>query len=169
MLDERTAILTALDDRYHARSDFDSLVDTVYSVFAQRGMGLSAHNTISEADPTGGNDTDGVPGFDNRNPALNGTITGTVLNASTGKPVEGARIMLGRFEARATPIATTGPTGTFRITATQATYPLTVQSRGFGSKTFDGVAVTAGRTTTKNLVARAEPGVEDIRRGLGLR
>ena len=42
--------------------------------------------------------------------------------------------------------------GTFRITATQATYPLTVQSRGFGSKTFDGVAVTAGRTTTKNLV-----------------
>ncbi len=103
MLDERTAIMTALDDRYHARSDFDSLVDTVYSVFAQRGMGLSAHNTVSEADPTGGNDTDGVPGFDNRNPALNGTITGTVLNASTGKPVEGARIMLGRFEARGHP------------------------------------------------------------------
>ena len=152
MLDERTAIMTALDDRYHARSDFDSLVDTVYSVFAQRGMGLSAHNTVTEADPTGGNDTDGVPGFDNRNPALNGTITGTVLNASTGKPVEGARIMLGRFEARATPIATTGPTGTFRITATQATYPLTVQSRGFGSRTIDGVAVTKGQTTTKNLV-----------------
>ena len=152
MLDERTAIMTALDDRYHARSDFDALVDTVYSVFAQRGMGLSAHNTVSEADPTGGNDTDGVPGFDNRNPALNGTITGTVLNASTGRPVDGARIMLGRFEARATPIATTGPTGTFRITATQATYPLTVQSRGFGARTFDEVAVTKGRTTTKNLV-----------------
>jgi extracellular elastinolytic metalloproteinase len=151
MLDERTAIMTALDDRYHARDDFASLVDTVYSVFAQRGMGLSARNTVSDADPTGGNDTDGVPGFDNRNPALNGTITGTVLNASTGKPVEGARIMLGRFEARATPVATTGPTGTFRITATQASYPLTVQSRGFGSKTYDAVAVTAGRTTTKNL------------------
>ena len=91
------------------------------------------------------------PGFDNRNPALNGTISGTVLNASTGKPVEGARIMLGSFEARATPVATTGPSGTFRITATQATYPLTVQVRGFGSKTIDGVAVTEGRTTTKNL------------------
>ena len=151
MLDERTAIMTALDNRYHARSDFDSLVDTVYSVFAQRGMGLSAHNTVSEADPTGGNDTDGVPGFDNRNPALNGTITGTVYNASTGEPVEGARIMLGRFEARTTPIATTGPTGTFTITATQASYPLTVQSRGFGSKTIEGVAVAAGKTTTKNL------------------
>ena len=51
MLDERTAIMTALDNRYHARADFDTLVDTVYSVFAQRGMGLSAHNTTS-ARPT---------------------------------------------------------------------------------------------------------------------
>ncbi len=151
MLDMRTAIMTALDDRYHARGDFDTLVDTVYSTFAQRGMGLSAHNTISEQDPTGGNDTDGVPGFDNRNPALNGTITGTVTNASTGKPVSGARIMLGKFEARTTPAATTGSTGTFRITATQATYPITVQARGFGSKTFDNVTVSKGATTKKNL------------------
>ncbi len=151
MLDERTAIMTALDNRYHARADFDSLVDTVYSVFAQRGMGTSAHTTTTEDDPTGGNDTDGVPGFENRNPALNGTISGTVFNPSTGKPIEGARIMLGKFEARTTPVATTGPSGVFRITATQATYPLTVQARGFGSRTFDGVAVTKGATTTKNL------------------
>jgi extracellular elastinolytic metalloproteinase len=151
MLDERTAIMTALDNRYHAREDFDTVVDTVYSVFAQRGMGLSARNATSESDPTGGNDTDGVPGFDNRNPELNGTITGTVFNASTGRPVEGARIMLGKFEARTTPVATTGPTGAFRITATQATYPITVQARGFGSKTFDGVAVTQGQTLTRNL------------------
>jgi hypothetical protein len=74
-----------------------------------------------------------------------------VFNASTGKPVEGARIMLGRFEARATPVATTGPSGTFRVSATQATYPITVQARGFGSKTFAGVAVTKGTTLTKNL------------------
>jgi hypothetical protein len=151
MLDERTAIMTALDNRYHARSDFDALVDTVYSVFAQRGMGRSAHNAVSDGDPTGGNDTDGVPGFDNRNPALNGVVTGTVYNASTGQPVQGARIMLGKFEARSTPIATTGTSGTFRITATQATYPITVQARGFGSKTFTGVAVTKGQTLTKNL------------------
>ena len=151
MLDERTAIMTALDNRYHARSDFASLVDTVYSVFAQRGMGASASNHTTADDPTGGNDTDGVPGFDNRNRALNGTIGGTVLNASTGKPIEGARVMLGRFEARATPVATTGPSGAFRVTATQATYPITVQARGFGAKTFDGVVVTKGRTTTRNL------------------
>ena len=151
MLDERTAIMTALDNRYHARDDFDTLVDTVYSVFAQRGMGLSARNATTEADPTGSNDTDGVPGFDNRNPELNGTITGTIYNASTGKPVQGARIMLGRFEARATPVATTGPTGGFRITATQATYPLTVQAPGFGASTLEGIVVAKGKTVTKNV------------------
>jgi hypothetical protein len=151
MLDERTAIMVALANRYHARGDFDQLVDTVYSVFAQRGMGTSAHNAVTAADPTGGNDTDGVPGFENQNPDLNGTIVGTVYNASTGKPVENARIMLGRFEARATPVATTGATGVFRITATQATYPITVQAPGFGAKTFDGVVVAKGRTVTKNL------------------
>jgi extracellular elastinolytic metalloproteinase len=151
MLDERTAIMTALDNRYHARQDFDTLVDTVYSVFAQRGMGVSADNHVTDDDPTGGNDTDGVPGFDNRNPALNGTVSGRVYNSSTGQPVEGARIMLGRFEARAMPVATTGPSGAFRITATKATYPITVQAKGFGSRTFDGVTVAAGRNTTKNL------------------
>ena len=151
MLDERTAIMTALDNRYHARSDFDALVDTVYSAFAQRGMGASAINHTTDTDPTGGNDTDGVPGFDNLNPSLNGVISGTVLNASTGKPVEGARIMLGQFEARATPVATTGPSGVFRITATKATYPITVQAPGFGSKTVNGVAVAAGKTTAKGL------------------
>ena len=149
MLDERTAIMTALDNRYHARSDVDTLADTVYSVFAQRGMGASAHVRTTADDPTGGNDTDGVPGFDNRNKALNGVIAGTVLNASTGQPVKNARVMLGKFEARATPVATTGSTGAFRVSATQATYPVTVQAPGFGSHTFSGVAVTAGRTTSK--------------------
>ena len=151
MLDERTAIMTALANRYHARSDFGQLVDTVYSVFAQRGMGASAVNTTSEDDPTGGNDTDGVPGFNNRNPALNGTITGTVFNRSTGKPVPNARIMLGKFEARATPVATTGASGTYRIRATKGSYPITVQAKGFGSKTFAATTVSAGKTLTKNL------------------
>jgi hypothetical protein len=151
MLDERTAIMTAIDNRYHARSDFDELVDTVYSVFAKRGMGVSAFNHTSEDDPNGGNDTDGVPGFDNRNPALNGVISGTVFNASTGKPVENARIMLGKFEARATPVATTGTSGAYRITATKGSYPITVQAKGFGSKTFPATTVAAGNTLAKNL------------------
>ena len=152
MLDMRTAIMTALDNRYHARSDFDTLVDTVYSVFAKRGMGLSAYNHVSENDPTGGNDVDPVPGFDNRNPDLNGVLAGTVVNSSTGQPVENARVMLGRFEARTSPVAVTGSTGGVRVTATEGTYPVTVQAKGFGSRTFNGVAVEAGSTNARTFV-----------------
>jgi hypothetical protein len=152
MLDMRTAIMTALDNRYHARLDFDTLVDTVYSVFAKRGMGLSAYNHVSENDPTGGNDVDPVPGFDHRNPDLNGVLTGTVVNASNGQPVDNARIMLGRFEARTSPVAITGSTGGFRVVATEGRYPVTIQVKGFGSKTFNGVAVTAGGTNARTFV-----------------
>ena len=137
MLDERTAIMTALDDRYHARSDFDSLVDTVYSVFAQRGMGLSAHNTISDADPTGGNDTDGVPGFDNRNPALNGTISGTVAQrldrqarrgrADHARPLRGAQPPRSPRPARPAPSGSRPPRRRTRSPC---------RSRGFGSRTY---------------------------------
>jgi hypothetical protein len=154
MPDMRTAIMLALDNRYHARADFDALVDTVYSVFARRGLGVSAHNHVTENDPTGGNDVDPVPGFDNRNPDLNGVLTGTVVNASTGQPVENARIMLGRFEARTSPVAVTGSTGGFRIFATEARYPVTVQAKGFGSRTFNGVAVAAGETRVRTFVVQ---------------
>ncbi len=150
MLDERTAIMLALDNRYHRRGDFGALADTVYTAFAQRGMGVSASNTQTEDDPTGGNDVDGVPGFEHRNPALNGVITGTVRNASTGKPVEGARIMIGRFEARAVPVARTGATGAYRIPATAGSYPITIQARGFGARTFEGLTVKAGSTLKKD-------------------
>ncbi len=150
MLDERTAIMLALDNRYHRRSDFGALADTVYTAFAQRGMGVSASTTQTEDDPTGGNDVDGVPGFDHRNPALNGVITGTVRNSSTGQPVDGARIMIGRFEARAVPAARTGASGGYRIPATAGSYPITIQARGFGARTFDGLTVKAGGTLKKD-------------------
>ncbi len=167
MLDERTAIMLALDNRYHRRSDFGALADTVYTAFAQRGMGLSASTAQTEDDPTGGNDVDAVPGFDHRNPALNGTLTGVVRNASTGKPVEGARIMIGEYEARAVPVARTGSSGGYRIPAAAGTYPVTVQARGFGSRTFDGLAVKAGGTLRKdftlapNLTSKAN-GAESV-------
>ncbi len=152
MLDERTAIMLALDNRYHRRADFGTLADIVYAAFAERGMGVSASNATSEDDPTGGNDVDGTPGFDHRNPALNGVISGTVRNASTGKPVAGARIMIGEYEARSVPVAKTGPTGVYRIPASAATYPVTVQARGFGAKTFQGLTVKAGKTLKKDFV-----------------
>jgi hypothetical protein len=61
-------------------------------------------------------------------------------------------VVLGRFEARTTPVALTGEDGGFRVVATKAAYPVTVQARGFGSKTFDGVSVRAGATTSRDFV-----------------
>ncbi|TDO35150.1 fungalysin/thermolysin propeptide [Kribbella sp. VKM Ac-2527] len=149
MLDMRDAIVTALDNRYHARPDAGDLIDTVYTAFARRGMGLTASNKATPEDPTGANDIDPVPSFEHRSPALNGRLTGTVLNASTGKPVPNAKIILGIFEAKVSPVARTGPDGRFTIPATAGSYPVTIQAAGFGARTFSGLAVTAGKTTAR--------------------
>jgi extracellular elastinolytic metalloproteinase len=146
MLDMRDAILEALALRYHQRRDFNALQDTVYAAFAGRGMGVDAANHTSEADPTGGNDTDPTPSFEHQNPALNGTIRGRVVNSSTDDPVPDARVMLGEFEAGVTEVATTNANGVFRIPATAGDYPLTIQARGFGADTWESVTSTAGST-----------------------
>jgi extracellular elastinolytic metalloproteinase len=110
-------------------------------------MGVDASTHETEADPTGGNDTDPKPSFKHQNPALNGTIAGTVVNTSTGDPVAGARVMLGVFEAGVTEVATTDADGRFTIPATAGDYPLTIQARGFGARTWSSVTSTAGSTT----------------------
>ncbi|HEX6921022.1 MAG TPA: M36 family metallopeptidase, partial [Actinomycetes bacterium] len=139
MLDERDAIIKALDNRYHARSDFDTLFDIVYGAFASRGAGVTAHTK-------GGDDTDPVPSFQHADSARNGRLVGKVVNASTGEPVAGARVMLGVLEARVSPVAKTSSTGQFAVPVTAGTYPVTIQAPGFGAQTFTGVAITAGGT-----------------------
>jgi extracellular elastinolytic metalloproteinase len=146
MLDMRDAILEAMALRYHRRGDFGALQDLVYGAFAARGMGVGAANSTTEADPTGGNDTDPRPSFKHQNAARNGIIRGTVVNTSTGDPVADARVMLGVFEAGVSPVATTDADGVFRIPATAGAYPLTIQARGFGARTWNGVTSTAGST-----------------------
>ena len=138
-LDMRDALVKAMDNRYHARSDFAALADTVFGAFAQRGAGLSASTD-------GGNDTNPTPAFDHRNPARNGTLSGTVTNASTGEPVEGANVILGVFEARVSPVAETAADGTFSVPVTEGTYAVTIQAPGFGATTFDAAEVAAGGT-----------------------
>ncbi|GAA1560504.1 hypothetical protein GCM10009789_12230 [Kribbella sancticallisti] len=167
MLDVRDAMIVALDNRYHSRPDAGQLVDLVYTAFAQRGMGTSARNHTTADDPTGTNDTDPVPGFEHRNPARNGSITGTVLNASTGQPIAGAKIILGVFEAKVTPVAKTGTTGAFTVPATAGTYSVTIQAPGFGAHTFPAVTVSAGKATAKRFtlapnLASAANGAEVI-------
>ncbi|GAA1822845.1 coagulation factor 5/8 type-like protein [Planosporangium flavigriseum] len=140
-VDMRDAIRTALDNRYHSRMDYDTVVDLVYGAFAKRGLGVHASTK-------GGEDTDPVPSFTHSNPARNGTLTGTVVNAATGKAIPGARIMLGVFEARVSPLAKSSATGGFSASVTDGTYPVTIAAPGFGARTFPGVQVAAGKTTS---------------------
>jgi hypothetical protein len=138
-LDARDGILSADLDRYHGDN-----TDLIWSVFAKRGAGASAHSNT-------GDDTDPTPGFDHPSAAKNGTVALTLVNATTGQKVNNAKVILGRFEARVTPLVRTGSAGGASIKAVAGTYPLTIQAPGFGTQTIDGFAVTAGRNTAKTV------------------
>ncbi|GLZ29470.1 hypothetical protein Lesp02_16600 [Lentzea sp. NBRC 105346] len=139
-VDMRDAIELALEDLYHADANYEQIYDAFWTAFAKRGLGKNATTKA-------GDDVDPVPAFNHENRARNGTLTGVVVNAATGKPVAGARVLLGEFEARSTALRTTSTEGGFSAAAVTGTYPVTVQAPGFGIRTFTGVAVQAGKTT----------------------
>ncbi len=143
-LEMRDAIVKSVDNRHHARADSDVIADLVYTAFARRGAG-------QDATTAGGADVDPVPGYAHSDVTRNGTLTGTVVNAATGQPVKDAKVIVGVFEARVTPLRTTSATGGFAAPMTAGTYSVTVQAPGFGARTYAGVAVKAGATTGLSL------------------
>ena len=146
-LDMRDAILTADADRYHGDN-----TDTVWSVFAHRGAGASASSAT-------GDDTEPRPAFDHASDSRNGTLVGTVVNASTGAPVKNAKVIVGEFEARVSPLVrTSAPAASapgWRAAAT------TCSSRhpASASRRFKDVAVTAGQDHLGQALGRAQPGL----------
>jgi hypothetical protein len=138
-LDARDAILTADLDRYHGDN-----TDVIWSVFAKRGAGASAVSAT-------GDDTDPRPAFDHPAASRNGTVALTLVNASTGQRIPDAKVILGRFEARVSPLGRSGSTGGFSVRAVAGTYPLTIQAPGFGSQTIEGFAVAAGKNAAKTI------------------
>ena len=140
-VDMRNAIALAIDDRYHDSPSYETIVDVFWTQLAQRGLGLSAKSE-------GGDDLDPVPGFDHANKARNGTLTGQVVNASTGEPIRDAKVILGVFEGRVSPLRETSEKGRFAAQVVDGTYPVTVQARGFGARTFEDIEVTAGERTS---------------------
>ncbi|MBZ5733663.1 M36 family metallopeptidase [Nocardioides sp. TRM66260-LWL] len=133
MLDMRDAIVKAARLRYGTR-----YLDAVWTAFANRGMGVSAK-------VAGETDTDPRPGFDVPTAARNGRLRFVVTNASTGRPVEGVRLLGGEFEARATPFATTDAAGRARAAFVRGSHLLTIQAPGFGL-THTTLRVTGSRT-----------------------
>ncbi len=136
-LDMRDAILTADTDRYHGDNS-----DTIWTVFAQRGAGASASTAT-------GDDTEPRPGFDHASSSRNGTLVGTVVNSSTGAPVKNAKVIVGEFEARVSPLVrTSSSAGGFGARMVGGTYDLLIQAPGFGAQRFRDISVTAGKTTS---------------------
>ena len=135
-LDMRDAILAADTDRYHGDN-----TDTIWTVFAHRGAGASAQSAT-------GDDTNPTPAFDHAADARNGLLVGTVRNGATGEPVKGAKVIVGEFEARVTPLARTSDTGGFGAEMAGGSYDLLITAPGFGAQQFRDVAVTAGQTTS---------------------
>lgn len=150
-LDMRDAILAADLDRYHGDN-----TDTIWSVFAARGAGASASTAT-------GDDTEPQPGFDHASDSRNGFLVGTVVNSSTGEPVKNAKVIVGEFEARVSPLVRTSDTGGFGAKMAAGTYDLIINAPGFGVQTFNDVAVTAG--ATKSLTFRVAPNLTSLASG----
>ncbi len=137
-LDARDGILAADTDRYHGDN-----TDLIWSVFAARGAGASA---VSDT----GDDTDPTPAFNHPAAVRNGTLSLKVLNATTGAGVSGAKVIIGRYEARVSPAARTSSTGGAALRMVAGSYDVLVQAPGFGVQTFS-LPVKAGATTARTL------------------
>jgi Zn-dependent metalloprotease len=132
MVDMRTAIIAADFERYDGKH-----YDSLWTAFAERGLGASAYSN-------GGDDTDPIPGFNHPDGQRNGQIVGKVINAATNKPITDARIIIGEFEARTSPVAVTGGKGDFAAYMVEGTYDITIQAKGFGSRTIRDVVIKPG-------------------------
>jgi extracellular elastinolytic metalloproteinase len=144
MLDMRDAILAADVARSKGRYQ-----DLMWKVFASRGMGISATSGKggSKAKRDGSEITP-HPAFDHAKARFNGKLAGSLVDARTGKRISGARIIVGSYEARVSPVTHSGKSGTFSFPIAAGRHPLTIAARGYGVRTVP-FSVAAGRTTSK--------------------
>ena len=133
MIDARNGIIIADVARYGAVN-----FGLIWHVFARRGMGAAAASASGdEIDPT--------PGFEHPFPGLNGIVGGRVVDSSTAAAVPGARVSVGPYEARVSPLRVTGGSGSFAAAMVGGRYDFTVQAPGYGATTFEDVAIRRGR------------------------
>lgn len=77
-----------------------------------------------------------------------GTLTGTVTDAATGAPIEGAELAITGPASRGT---ATDATGAFTVSLSAGSYEVTVAPFGYAPMRLDGVSVTAGATTVRDI------------------
>jgi len=123
----------------------DSAVDT---------EDLSCGGTIDDNNVWGEGRLDAFVAVDISPRGPTGTLAGTVTDASTGSPVEGAAVHVVGPTDRTT---FTGADGTYSITLPVGTYDVTASHFGYLSETATGVVVTEGATTTQNFALTPAP------------
>ena len=147
MLDARNAYLAADQMRFGGANQSE-----LWLAFARRGFGLSAVSTNTNS----ASDEDPKPDFSS--PLHSNAIVTFAATASdeANAAITNARVFVGHYEARTSPIADTDPTtsstppnNTLDETAVFApgTYEFLVQARGYGAVKFTRT-FTPGETTT---------------------
>ena len=100
--------------------------------------------------PTGFGTPDGVAAFTT---GPHGTVSGTVTDTATGKPIADAEVDVGSQPTY------TNSTGTYTETVPVGSYAVTAKDFGYQSQTINGVQVTDGQTVTENFALQTAPSV----------
>jgi extracellular elastinolytic metalloproteinase len=154
MLDARDAMLAADLMRNAADPAWPSNQTEIWNAFARRGFGTGASSSNAFVN----SDTDPKPDF--ASPlASNATVNFSVFAPDeSNTPITNARIFVGQYEARVSPVADTDPstntTGTNNLDDqaqfAPGTYDFVVRAPGYGLLRFTRT-FTAGQTVTLNI------------------
>src|SRR6266498_4075651 len=139
MVDARDAMLAADQLRFGGANQA-----TLWNAFASRGLGEDAFSN-------GNTDADPIPSF--ASPLATEGLVSLQPKDDKGNPVSGVQLFVGRYEARAVPVADTDPAtalpGVVRMVP--GTYDFIVRADGHGADRFRAT-VRAGHVTTPRLV-----------------
>ncbi len=137
MLDARDAMLASDINRFGGQNQA-----TIWNAFAKRGFGESAQNSSTDEDQP-------HAAFDSPH-ADEATVTLDPRRPDGG--LVDTRFFIGRFEARATPVADTYPetSRSDTVSLVPGRYELIAQARGYGMRRFQ-INVSAGETVTETV------------------
>ncbi|WP_245716207.1 M36 family metallopeptidase [Micromonospora humi] len=141
MVDARDAMLAADRIRFGGANQ-----DLLWNAFATRGLGETAAS-VGNADP------DPTPGFTSPY-AREGSLR--LLPLGERGPVAGAQLFVGRYQARAVPVADTDAATplTDRVLLVPGTYEFVLRAPGHGHTRIGPVTVKAGKTRTLAVALR---------------
>ena len=157
MLTARDAYLAADQLRFNGANQVQ-----LWRAFARRGMGSCSLNPSAPCHATRSAQTQGTDD-DNPQPSFESplegekTVTFVARSAGSGAAIN-AKVYVGRYEARVTPIADTNPNSTLSSTArfVSGTYDIVAQADGFGLKRFRlGAAGTGAANLVFNMTSNS--------------